>query len=94
MERFQDDAANAITLIRKCENSTFDQSRTNHNNNGTIDYGIFQVNSIHTKKYGDAFIADWRANVDTAYKIYQSAGNTFRPWTCAPVVDQLNYLGQ
>jgi len=94
VEKFGDDAADAITLVRKCENSTFDQTRTNHNQNGTVDYGIFQVNSIHTNRYGETFKTDWKANVDVAYKIYQAAGNKFTPWTCAHIIGQKNYLGK
>lgn len=93
-EKFGDRAADAIVIIRTCENSTFDQSRTNHNNNGTVDYGVFQVNSIHEKRYGGAFKTDWKANVDVAYEIYKSAGEKFTPWTCAHKIGEKNYLGQ
>lgn len=88
VEKFGDDAANAITLIRKCENSTFDQTRTNHNRNGSIDYGVFQVNDIHESRFGDDFKTDWKANIDAAYEIYKSAGYKFTPWACADVINQ------
>lgn len=94
VEKFQDDAANAITLVRKCENSSFNQKAVNYNNNGTTDHGIFQVNSIHTKRYGSAFKTDWKANVDVAYEIYKAAGKKFTPWSCAPIINQANYLGE
>lgn len=94
IEKFGDDGANAITMIRKCENSTFDQTRTNHNRNGTIDYGIFQVNSIHAARYGSEFMTDWKANVDTAYEIYKAAGKKFTPWTCSYEIGQKNYLSK
>ena len=74
----------AIKLVGECENSTFDQSRTNHNRNGSIDYGIFQINSIHTKKRGRKFIYDWRENVKVAKQIYDEQG--WRPWSCAYVL--------
>ncbi len=94
IEKFGDDGANAITMIRKCENSKFDQSATNHNRNGTIDYGIFQVNSIHAARYGSEFMTDWKANVDTAYEIYKAAGKKFTPWTCSYEIGQKNYLSK
>ena len=94
VDKFQDDAANAITLVRTCENSTFDQKRFNVNKNGTKDWGIFQVNDVHSKRYGEAFKTSWKANVDVAYEIYKSAGKKFTPWTCAPIINQANYLGE
>jgi len=93
-EKFGERAADAIVIIRTCENSTFDQSRTNHNRNGTVDYGIFQINSIHEKRYGGAFKTDWKANIDVAFEIYKSAGEKFTPWTCAHKIGEKNYLGQ
>ena len=84
VEKFQDDSADAITIVRKCENSTFDQTRTNHNSNGSIDYGIFQINSVHTTRFGDAFKTDWKANVDAAYQIFSERG--WEAWSCADVI--------
>jgi hypothetical protein len=86
VELWGDQAADMITIIRKCENSTFDQTRTNHNRNGSTDYGVAMVNSIHTKTCGEAFKTDWKANLDCAHKIYQRAGNSFSPWACSHVV--------
>ena len=91
MEKFQDDAANAITMIRKCENSTFDQTRTNHNSNGTVDYGVMQINSIHIPKCGESIKTSWKANIDCGYKVYKNAKNTFYPWSCADVINQKSY---
>ena len=51
------------------------------NTNGSTDHGIFQVNSIHTKRYGNKFKTSWKDNVDTAYKIYKAQG--WNPWVCA-----------
>ena len=45
MERFGDDASDAITMLNKCENHALDPNATNHNKNGTIDRGVFQINS-------------------------------------------------
>lgn len=51
------------------------------NTNGTGDYGLFQINSIHLKRYGEGFMYDWRENVQVAYKLYKEQG--WRPWVCA-----------
>jgi hypothetical protein len=92
VEKFGDDSADAITMIRKCENSSFDQSRTNHNRNGTVDYGVMQINSVHTAKCGEGIKDSWKTNIDCGYEIYKAAGNKFTPWTCATEVGQKNYL--
>jgi hypothetical protein len=81
--KFGDRSPDAIVMLRKCENSKFNQEATNHNNNGTTDYGIFQVNSIHEKRYGSEFKTDWKSNIDTAFEIYKSHGYKFTAWSCA-----------
>jgi hypothetical protein len=50
-----------------------------HNKNGTTDHGIPQINSIHTKRYGDKFKTDWKESINVAYKIYKSRGS-FEAW--------------
>jgi len=53
----------------------------NANANGTIDVGIFQINSIHFNKEGCSLkeVSDAYKNVDCAYEIYKQSGWT--PWT-------------
>jgi hypothetical protein len=85
------DAEKAIIMIGTCENGSFDPKAINWNKNATWDAGIFQVNEIHG--YTMQQMQDWKQNIDAAYKIYQDAGYTFRPWTCATVIGQTNYLG-
>jgi len=52
----------------------------NINNNNTIDYGVFQINTVHFKKPGcsmkDLVIAE--KNVDCAYSIWKTQG--WSPW--------------
>jgi hypothetical protein len=52
----------------------------NINNNDTIDYGIFQINSVHFKKPGCSMkdLVDQYKNVDCAYKIWEAQG--WSPW--------------
>lgn len=46
------------------------------NTNGTVDIGIFQINSIHYKQEGCSLkeIVTVKGNVDCAYKIWQASG--------------------
>lgn len=77
---FGDQSDNAFKIL-SCENAKLNPKAINHNRNGSTDHSIFQVNSIHTKRYGDAFKTDWKANIDVAYKIYQASG--WSAWSCS-----------
>lgn len=53
---------------------------THRNTNGSTDYGLMQINSIHG--YDSArLVADPLYNADCAYKIYRDAGNSWGPWS-------------
>lgn len=82
VEVFGDDADDAITIINKCENSSFNPEAENWNSNGTWDAGIFQVNEVHG--YTMEEMKDWKQNVDAAYKIFKSRG--WEAWSCSHVV--------
>ena len=49
------------------------------NSNGTYDYGLFQINSIHNPTAQDW--ADPVVNARMALKVYRDAGNKWVPWT-------------
>lgn len=51
----------------------------NANKNGTSDYGLFQINSIHKPTAQEK--TDPYANAKRAYKIFQEAGNKWTPWS-------------
>ena len=49
------------------------------NTNGTYDYGVFQINSVHMKKgYTEADLTDCLRNIQIAYEIFKRQG--FEPW--------------
>lgn len=50
---------------------------TNVNKNGSIDRGVFQINSIH-KSLSNADAYDWKKNTDFALKLMKKQG--FKPW--------------
>lgn len=49
------------------------------NSNGTYDYGLFQINSIHNPTAQDW--TDPVVNARMALKVYRDAGNKWVPWT-------------
>ena len=49
------------------------------NKDGTYDYGLMQINSIHNPTAAQK--TDGAANALMAYQIYQAAGNKFTPWS-------------
>ncbi|MDQ3816096.1 MAG: hypothetical protein M3362_00210 [Acidobacteriota bacterium] len=59
---------------RKCDRAS------KPNKNGTIDYGVFQINSVHLKKgWKLSELKDCYKNVDYAYEIYKASG--WNPWS-------------
>lgn len=53
---------------------------THRNSNGSTDYGLMQINSIHGYD-AKRLVSDPLYNADCAYKIYKDAGNTWGPWS-------------
>ncbi len=66
--------------IARAESGMKEGAFNTYNKNGTLDVGIFQINSIHFDKEGCSLkeVADQYKNVDCAYQIYQDSGWT--PW--------------
>jgi hypothetical protein len=97
VEKFQDDAANAITMIRKCENSSFDPRRVSGLNiqksgRRSYDVGIFQINVDEENLDEIEKLKGWRYNIDQAYAKYKAHNNTFYLWTCGYVVGDYTYV--
>lgn len=66
--------------IARSESGLREDALNTYNSNGTIDVGIFQINSVHFTKDGCSLkeVATMKGNVDCAYQIYQASGWT--PW--------------
>ena len=62
--------------IAKSESGLREDAFNTYNTNGTLDVGIFQINSIHFSKEGCSLkeLVDAKKNVDCAYKIYEASG--------------------
>lgn len=99
VEKFGDDAADAITMIRKCENSSFNPqivSPLNIQKSGrrSYDVGVMQINVDENNTEEIQRLKDWKYNIDRGYQKYVGRGKKFTDWTCAHVIGQKNYLGQ
>lgn len=59
--------------------SSGNPSAEHHNTNGSTDYGLWQINSVHAGSYGQP--NSWlnpQTNAKVAYSLFKSQG--FRPW--------------
>ena len=75
------DGERAIKMLKECENKQMRLDAINWNGNGTFDFGLFQINSLHG--YSKEQLSDYKFNTNVAYKIYKNAGYSFSPWTCS-----------
>ena len=89
VDRLFGNRAGEAKKIISCENSSATSSRVNLNKNGTADFGPFQINSIHAKRFGTKFMVDPIENVRVAYKIYQE--QNWRPWFSSNNCHKLAY---
>ena len=67
--------------VQRAENRRGDCEIYHYNTDGTLDWGYFQINTVHLKRPGVNLRAllDCRANIDFAYQLYTERG--FEPWT-------------
>ena len=74
---FKKDCKTAIAVVR-AENGTLacDRVSIKPNSDGTIDRGLWQLNSRY-----HPFITDCLENTKRAYEIYKSRGNRFTAWS-------------
>lgn len=77
---FSASAAPVAAAIAMAESSGNPQA-TNHNTNGSTDYGLWQINSVHSGQFGTpgARWYDPQYNAQMAHTLWKSQG--FRPWS-------------
>ena len=69
-----------ITAIVMTENTPLDAHAVGGpNRDGSYDFGLCQVNSVHNPSESQKF--NFNANASLAHKIYADAGNKFTPWS-------------
>ena len=81
-KHFGGESDNALK-IAMCESSMNPLAVNDKNTNGSIDCGLFQINSIHG--YDCEELKDVEFNVKVAKKLYDKSG--WRPWACRGVLN-------
>ena len=69
--------------IQRAENPNGNCEIYHYNTNGTLDWGYFQINTVHLTRPGLNLrdLLDCKANIDFAYQLYREKGQTFTPWS-------------
>ena len=67
--------------IQRAENPRGACEIYHYNTDGTLDWGYFQINTVHLTRVGLNLrdLLDCRANIDFAYQLYRERG--FQPWS-------------
>ena len=68
--------------IQRAENPQGKCEIYHHNTDGTLDWGYFQINTVHLKRPGLNLrdLLDCKANIDFAYLLFQEH-HGFTPWS-------------
>jgi hypothetical protein len=74
-------ACRVALAIQRAENPRGACETYHYNSDGTLDWGYFQINTVHLQRPGLNLrdLLDCKANIDFAYELYQERG--FAPWT-------------
>jgi hypothetical protein len=74
-------ACRIALAVQRAENPRGDCEIYHYNSDGTLDWGYFQINTVHLKRPGLNLRAllDCKANIDFAYQLYCERG--FQPWS-------------
>jgi hypothetical protein len=74
-------ACRTALAIQRAENPRGACEIYHYNSDGTLDWGYFQINTVHLRRPGVNLrdLLDCRTNIDFAYQLYLERG--FAPWT-------------
>ena len=75
-------ACRVALAIQRAENLKGRCEIYHYNNDGTLDWGYFQINTVHLKRPGLNLrdLLDCKANIDFAYELYREKDG-FTPWS-------------
>jgi hypothetical protein len=96
IEKFGEDSDEAISIIRTCENKSFDPSLVSQLNiqksgRRSYDVGLMQINVNETDLDELERLKDWKYNIDQGFKKYKASGDTFYQWSCAGAIGQKSF---
>jgi hypothetical protein len=85
-------ACRIALAVQRAENPRGACEIYHYNSDGTLDWGYFQINTVHLKRPGVNLrdLLDCQANIDFAYQLYSERG--FQPWTTYTSGAYLQYL--
>ena len=73
-------------MLLECENKSLNPEAVNVNKGGSIDYGLFQINSywhgFNKFVNNERYLFDPAINIRIAWRIYEGNGYSFKMWTC------------
>ena len=74
-------ACGIALAIQAAENPSGECEIYHYNSNGTLDWGYFQINTVHLRRPGVNLrdLLDCKKNIDYAYQLFRESG--FEPWT-------------
>jgi len=74
-------ACRVALAVQRAENPHGACEIYHYNSDGTLDWGYFQINTVHLKRAGVNLrgLLDCEVNIDFAYQLYTERG--FEPWT-------------
>lgn len=81
-QTFPEDAETALKIAH-CESSLDPSAVNNRNKNGSVDKGLYQINSVHDKRVRelDLDLFDTDDNLEIARLLYEEHG--WKPWVCS-----------
>jgi hypothetical protein len=71
-----------------------ESTATNRNSNGSTDYGLMQINSIHAAILRSGSWSNPGDNMKMAHKVYAEAGNKWTPWVTYKSGSYLKFLNK
>ena len=86
-------ACRVALAIQRAENPKGRCEIYHYNSNGTLDWGYFQINTVHLKRAGVNLrdLLDCKANIDFAYDLYLERGS-FTPWSTYTIAAYRRFL--